>query len=117
MTSKENMKAKDKKNLITKYAELKSQLIKTIENSDYEIDVDGDIVDQLQGQHLINIQNKISKNNLRKLRAIDSALDLISKDEYGDCLECGEPIEIKRLEAIPGVTLCVLCAEISERKV
>jgi DnaK suppressor protein len=42
---------------------------------------------------------------------IDSAIKMIAKDEYGDCEECGEPIGMKRLEAIPGVTICISCAE------
>jgi RNA polymerase-binding transcription factor DksA len=109
------MKAKDKNNLLKKYSEIKYQLIKTLENSDCEIDVDGDLVDQLQGQTLVNVQNQISKNNLAKLRAVDSALEMIAKGEYGDCSECGDPIAIKRLEAIPGITTCVICAELSER--
>ena len=109
-----NMKVRDKKNLLEKYSELKAQLIRTLENSDYEIDIDGDAVDQLQGQSLVNIQNRLSKNNLMKLRAIDEAIELISKGKYGDCSECGEQIEVKRLEAIPGITTCVCCAELSE---
>ena len=105
------MKVRDKKNLLKKYSELKTQLIRTLENSDYEIDVDGDAIDQLQGQSLVNIQNRLSRNNLMKLRAIDEAIVLITKGEYGDCSECGEPIEMKRLEALPGITICVSCAE------
>jgi phage/conjugal plasmid C-4 type zinc finger TraR family protein len=111
---KENMKVREKKNLLKKYSELRAQIIRTLENSDYEIDIDGDAVDQLQGQSLVNIQNRLSKNNLTKLRIIDEAIEMISRGEYGDCSECGEPIEVKRLEAIPGVTICVCCAELSE---
>ena len=101
-----NMKVREKKNLLKKYSELREQIIRTLDNSDYEIDVD-----QIQGHSLLNIQNSLSKNNLMKLRAIDEAIELISKGEYGDCSECGEPIEVKRLEAMPGVITCVLCAE------
>jgi DnaK suppressor protein len=106
-----NMKVREKKNLLKKYSELREQIIRTLDNSDYEIDVDGDAVDQIQGHSLLNIQNSLSKNNLMKIRAIDEAIELISKGEYGDCSECGEPIEVKRLEAMPGVITCVLCAE------
>ena len=112
--AKEEMKAREKNKLLKKYSELKYNLIRTLENSDYEIDVDGDVVDQLQGQSLLNVQNRISMNNLAKLRAIDDALKLIARGEYGDCKECGEPIDVKRLEAIPGVLECVRCAELSE---
>jgi len=108
------MKAREKKNLLKKYSELKDHLIRTLEKSDYEIDVDGDVVDQLQGQSLLSVQNRISMNNLIKLRAIDDAIEMISKGEYGDCKECGDPIDVKRLEAIPGVIACVRCAELAE---
>jgi DnaK suppressor protein len=108
------MKVRERKNLIKKYSDLKDQIIKTLESSDYEVDVDGDIVDKLQGQSLLAVQNQISKKNLLKLKAIESALELIDKDEYGDCQECGEPISMRRLESIPGVTICVLCAELLE---
>jgi DnaK suppressor protein len=108
------MKVRDKKSLVKRYSEIRQGLIKILENSDYEVDVDGDVVDRLQGQSLVSVQNQISKNNLLKLMAIDSALDLIYKDEYGNCTECGEPINIKRLELIPGVTICVSCAEQAE---
>jgi DnaK suppressor protein len=108
------MKVREKKNLVRKYSELRDQLIKTLENSDYEVDVDGDVVDHLQGQSLVIVQNKLSKNNLMKLRAIELALEMIDKGEYGNCYECGEPIAVKRLEAIPGVRTCVLCAELVE---
>jgi len=108
------MKIRDKKNLVKKYKELRETLIRTIERSDYEVDIDGDVVDQLQGQSLVNIQNSVTRNNLIKLRAIDSALESIANGKYGDCEECGDPISLKRLEAIPGITTCVLCAELSE---
>jgi DnaK suppressor protein len=108
------MKPKELKNLRKKYVELRENLIKTLENSDYEIDVDGDDVDLLQGQSLIRVQNQISANNIKKLRAIDAAIESIDDGEYGDCQDCGEPIGIKRLEAIPGVCTCIGCAEKAE---
>ena len=105
------MKSKELKSLRKKYVELRETLIKTLENSDYEIDVDGDDVDLLQGQSLIRVQNQISANNIKKLRALDTAIESIDQGEYGQCQECGEGIGIKRLEAIPGVNTCIVCAE------
>lgn len=110
------MKVRDKNNIVKKYLDIRDNLIRTIENSDYEIDVDGDDVDQLQGQNLVNIQNSVTKNNILKLRAIESALEMIDKGIYGDCEECGDPIGVKRLEALPGVTTCIFCAELSESR-
>lgn len=111
------MKTIDKKNLINKYTELRKEIVKTLlENSDCEIDIDGDIVDKLQGQSLANIQNRLCHSKLTKLRALDSAIDGLTSGDYGDCEECGEPIGMKRLEILPGVTTCVCCAELAERR-
>jgi phage/conjugal plasmid C-4 type zinc finger TraR family protein len=33
------------------------------------------------------------------------------------CEECGEPIPKARQEAVPGVTLCIDCKELEERRV
>lgn len=108
------MKAKERKSLRKKYAELREQLIRTIENSDFEVDVAGDAVDKLQGASLLRVQNKLSILNLNKLMALDKAIEQIDSGEYGDCEDCGEAIGIKRLEAIPGCVLCISCAERAE---
>ena len=48
------------------------------------------------------------------LLEIDAALERIRAGDYGDCFECGEGINPKRLEADPGATLCISCAEANE---
>lgn len=108
------MKVKDRKNLRKKYIQIRDCLLLTIEKSNYEIDVAGDAVDKLQGASLLRVQNQLSKNNLKKLAALECAIDKIDNGEYGDCEDCGEDIGIRRLEAIPGVTLCISCAEKAE---
>lgn len=45
---------------------------------------------------------------------IDAAIERIEKGEYGDCFECAEPINPKRLAADPTATLCINCAEALE---
>jgi DnaK suppressor protein len=110
------MKVRELKSLRKRYVELRKELITTIANSDFEVDVAGDAVDKLQGASLLRVQNQLSKNNLNKLRALERAIEQIDVKEYGNCEECGEPIGLKRLEALPGVTLCVTCAEKAERQ-
>jgi DnaK suppressor protein len=39
----------------------------------------------------------------------------MDEGEYGACLECGEPINEKRLEFDPTVLLCVGCASRAEQ--
>jgi RNA polymerase-binding transcription factor DksA len=40
----------------------------------------------------------------------------MSDGVYGDCAECGEPISLKRLEAIPWASHCVGCQEFMEHR-
>lgn len=45
-----------------------------------------------------------------ELKRIDAALERIDGDEYGFCMTCGEPIELKRLELDPAAAQCADCA-------
>ncbi len=58
-----------------------------------------------------------TRDRERKLiRKIDEALKRIDDGTYGYCLETGEEIGIKRLEARPVATLCVEAQERRERR-
>lgn len=48
------------------------------------------------------------------LTSIDAALMRIADHAFGDCFECGKPINPKRLAADPAATLCINCAEALE---
>jgi len=52
----------------------------------------------------------------RLLHHIDEALRRIHNGEYGNCLECGQPISPERLEAVPHARLCIKCKEIEEQR-
>ena len=45
---------------------------------------------------------------------INAALERVTTGDYGDCFECGETINPKRLEADPSARLCIGCAEAQE---
>jgi len=58
-----------------------------------------------------------TRDRERKLiRKIDEALKRIDDGSYGYCLETGEPIGVKRLEARPVATLCIEAQERRERR-
>jgi DnaK suppressor protein len=58
-----------------------------------------------------------TRDRERKLiRKIDEALKRIDDGSYGFCLETGEPIGVKRLEARPVATLCIEAQERRERR-
>ena len=55
----------------------------------------------------------LNRNNIdvMLLREIEDAVERIEAGEYGICLECEEPISIKRLEAVSWARHCVPCQE------
>lgn len=58
-----------------------------------------------------------TRDRERKLiRKIEEALNRIDDGSYGYCVETGEPIGVKRLEARPVATLCIEAQERRERR-
>lgn len=55
----------------------------------------------------------LNRNNIdvMLLREIEEAVERIEVGDYGICLECDEPISIKRLEAVTWAKYCVPCQE------
>jgi DnaK suppressor protein len=50
-------------------------------------------------------------SDFRKLKQIDAALQRMDTGEFGICLECEDPIAMKRLSAIPWASYCITCQE------
>ena len=57
----------------------------------------------------------MSTNDRQLLESIDSALYRIEGGDYGFCDNCGDPIQEKRLEALPWAHHCVKCQELNEK--
>ncbi len=49
------------------------------------------------------------------LKNLTQALERMRQGSFGECMECGGDIELKRLEAIPWARYCVKCQEARER--
>ncbi|NOR51555.1 MAG: TraR/DksA family transcriptional regulator [Gammaproteobacteria bacterium] len=69
-------------------------------------------MDALQAQSMS--QESLRRDKQQKI-LIEKALKRIESDEYGECFECGEEIDPKRLELNPAVTLCIDCATKKEQ--
>lgn len=65
-------------------------------------------MDALQGQAMAKATEERRQSRLRR---IDAALERLDAGEFGECLNCGEPIARKRLEFDPTVPTCLDCAE------
>ncbi len=68
-------------------------------------------MDALQAQAM---QQEGNRRRLAELKRIGAALTRLEEGEYGYCLDCGEPMDPRRLALDPAATLCVGCAEARE---
>lgn len=57
----------------------------------------------------------MSANDRRLLELIDEALKRVESGDYGDCVNCGEPVQEKRLDAVPWARFCLRCQDLQER--
>ena len=52
----------------------------------------------------------IEKTDSVEIHQIEAALKRISEGAYGTCAKCGEPIDPRRLKALPTATTCISCS-------
>lgn len=67
--------------------------------------------DQAQVSHDEYISLSLNSLDFQQLGLVEEALDRIKVGHYGFCQDCGEPIPVKRLKAIPWARYCIACQE------
>jgi DnaK suppressor protein len=87
---------------------------------DYGREVDStdetmDLVDKASSSYTKEFLFSLSSSDRKLLQMIDEALARIEDGTYGSCLHTGEPIEPKRLEAVPWARLCIKAQELEEQ--
>ncbi len=65
-------------------------------------ELDGRVADEAGTKDLADKAN---------LQLVDEALSRIEQGNYGECVHCGSPVEMKRLEAVPWARHCIPCQE------
>jgi len=76
----------------------------------------GDSLDIASSARDREITFMLKSRELDELRAVEDAIERIERDDYGICASCEDPIEIKRLEAIPWARFCRSCQEEMENR-
>lgn len=61
------------------------------------------------------LDSTLEESEEQHLSHIEGALNRIEAGSYGICTNCGRPIGLERLEAMPWVTLCIDCKRKAER--
>ena len=68
-----------------------------------------DIVDRAVTTYSRELNFSQSENETQLLQMVNAALERMQDGTYGQCLNCGREIGIKRLEAVPWTHLCIDC--------
>src|SRR6266481_2329687 len=105
-----------KKRLLAKEKELLTGITR-IQMDGRKSDIVGaqDMADQ--ADHCYNKESLFQQSSSARdlLLLVQAALRRDDEGGYGRCVECGEPMHKKRLEAVPWARHCVACQELQEK--
>jgi DnaK suppressor protein len=100
----------EKKNgLMAELAKTKSAEEETTEESTQ------DIADKAVSSYTREFLYSLNDSERNTVQQIDQALSRIEDGTFGFCLNCGTPMNEKRLTAIPWSRHCVDCQELAEK--
>jgi DnaK suppressor protein len=70
-----------------------------------------DIADRAASSYTKEFLFSQSSNERQLLHMVETALHRIREGQFGECVNCGEEINAKRLEAVPWTRYCITCQE------
>ena len=103
--------------LLLKSRETLSRAEETGEEAEQTVVLDQSRVGRLSRMDAMQAQamsKETGRRRRRQLRQVEEALKRIEDGAFGDCIECGEPIDPRRLEIDPTVLFCISCAKARE---
>lgn len=94
--------------LEARLAELETRLRKIEASLDETPDADA--AERVTERENDEVLEGLGVNGLAEIRMIRAALERVEQGVYGECVECGEEIDARRLELVPHAALCTACA-------
>lgn len=70
-----------------------------------------DIADRAASSYTKEFLFSQSNNDRQLLAMVETALQRIREGAFGECINCGNEINAKRLEAVPWTRYCIECQE------
>jgi DnaK suppressor protein len=74
-----------------------------------------DVADRAANSYTKEFLFSQSNNDRQLLNMVETALQRIREGTFGECVNCGNEINSKRLEAVPWTRYCIECQEKKER--
>ncbi len=75
----------------------------------------GDLLDAAVDTAQDEVNSQLVEAESRELALIDEAMERMKDGSYGTCDDCGKPIPMARLQALPYATECIQCRRKSEQ--
>ena len=109
---------------LTKFKNILESHAKELRHTIAETQMEGRITQEAHGRDEADRASRSHEKELlfrrntqvrNLLRTIDSALGRIADGTFGECINCGQEINAKRLEALPWTRFCITCQELLER--
>jgi len=80
-----------------------TQAREVLDFKDMAVEESQSVVDEAKADHA-----------LEELEHVLAARRRLADQSYGECLDCGEPIDLRRLAALPATPFCTACQDIHE---
>ena len=74
-----------------------------------------DLADKASSAYTKEFLYSLSNTDREILQKVDEALQRVDHGGFGQCVECGDEINRKRLEAVPWARHCIVCQEKFEK--
>jgi DnaK suppressor protein len=102
--------------------EQKEKIVKKLsqfynESKEVETDIAQDVVDKAESSYTKEFLLSLSDAEREQLRLLDAALRRLETAGFGLCQMCGQPINKKRLNALPWTPYCINCQQKKEEEV
>lgn len=94
--------------LKARLAELRKHLVKVDRELHKPLSADSeDQAVELENQDALA---EIERSEVKEARQIEATLKRIADGTYGTCVNCGTPIDPRRLKALPTAATCISCS-------
>lgn len=105
-----------KKRLEDRQRELRTNVSRNEQDGrEADLDTAQDIADRASSSYQKEFLFHQSSNERQLLQMVEAALSRIREGTFGECISCGNEINIKRLEAVPWTRFCIECQEKLEK--
>lgn len=112
----EQLKSEMRGRLIQLRAEVAHALERSV-NESHEFSA-GEVLD-MEDTAFIRMVRELDLADIERdaaeIHDIDAAMERIDDGSYGQCVDCGEPIALERLQAYPSARRCYACQQAVER--